>query len=89
MEMLGLVFMLIGAVIAIVYGIILLVKAFQTSVLWGLGSIFVPFVSLLFVILHWDVAKKPFLMGLISIPFFVIGILFMPDSMMQQVPVSS
>jgi FtsH-binding integral membrane protein len=82
MEILGMVLMGIGAVIALVYGIILLVKAFQTSVWWGLGYIFVPLVSLIFVIVHWQVAKKPFLMSLISIPFFILGSVLMPHSMM-------
>ena len=79
MEMLGAVFIIVGGLIALVYGIILLVKAFQTSILWGLGYIFIPFVALIFVIMHWEVAKKPFLMGLLCIPFFIIGIILAPD----------
>jgi hypothetical protein len=42
----------------------LLVIAFRESVGWGLGSMFLPFVSWIFVILHWDDAKRPFLMHL-------------------------
>jgi hypothetical protein len=79
MEMLGAIFIIVGGLIALVYGIILLVKAFQTSILWGLAYIFIPFVALIFVIMHWEVAKKPFLMGLLSIPFFIIGIILAPD----------
>ena len=87
MEMLGLFLMFIGFVIALVYGIMLLVKAFQTSVLWGLGYIFVPFVSLVFVVVHWDVAKGPFLRLLISIPFLALGMALMPESMVTPPPV--
>jgi hypothetical protein len=86
MGTLGMVLIGIGAVIALVYGIILLVKAFQTSVWWGLGYIFVPFVSLIFVIAHWQVAKKPFLMSLISIPFIGLGMVLMPESAVTQMP---
>lgn len=86
MEILGMVLMGIGFLVAAVYGIILLVKAFQTSVWWGLGSLFVPFVSLIFVIVHWQVAKKPFLMGLISIPFIVLGTALMPSTMVAPMP---
>lgn len=86
MGTLGMVLIGIGAVIALVYGIILLVKAFQTSVWWGLGYIFVPFVSLIFVITHWQVAKKPFLMSLISIPFIGLGMVLMPESAVTQLP---
>jgi len=38
----------------------------------------VPFVSLIFVIVHWSEAKKPFLRGLIGIPFFVLGAILAP-----------
>lgn len=69
----------IGALIAFVCSIILLVKAFQTSIWWGLGSIIVPFVALFFVIVHWPVAKKPFLVSLLSIPCFVVALLLAPD----------
>jgi hypothetical protein len=79
MGMLGAIFIIVGGLIALVYGIILLVKAFQTSVLWGLGYIFIPFVALVFVIMHWEETKKPFLMSLLSIPFFIVGIILAPE----------
>ena len=47
--------------VALVFGIMLLVQAFKVHVLWGLGSLFVPFVGLIFAIMHWPQAKKPFL----------------------------
>ena len=73
MEFVAIALMGIGFIIAVVYGIILLIKAFKVNIWWGLGSLFVPFVGLVFIIMHWDVAKKPFLMSLISIPFFIAG----------------
>ena len=81
METFAMILIAIGLIIAVVYGIILLIKAFQTHILWGLGSLFVPFVSLVFVIMHWDIAKKPFLMGLISIPFYIAGTAMLPSGM--------
>jgi hypothetical protein len=77
----GLFFIIIGALIAIFYSLILLVKAFQTSVLWGLGYVLVPFVALIFVIVHWETAKKPFLMSLISLPFCFVGFALAPEIM--------
>lgn len=41
--------------------LIILVTAFKESVLWGLGFLFVPFVSLIFIIKHWSETRKPFL----------------------------
>jgi len=63
----------IGTVVMLVGGVWLLVKAFQTSVLWGLGYIFVPFVSLIFVVLHWEDSKKPFFYVLGGLAIFAVG----------------
>lgn len=49
--------MLIGFVIALIFGIKLLIIAFKESVLWGIGSLLVPFVSLIFIAMHWDKCK--------------------------------
>ncbi|WDE96611.1 hypothetical protein PQO03_01340 [Lentisphaera profundi] len=78
MEALATVCLVIGMIIALVFGIILLMKAFKESLLWGLGYIFVPFVSLFFVIMHWEEAKSSFLKGLIAVPFYALGIFLMP-----------
>lgn len=73
METVGLICLVIGLLIALFYGIKLLIIAFKTSILWGLGSLFVPFVSLIFIFMHWEKTKSPFLRSLLSIPFFIIG----------------
>ena len=57
-----------------VFGVILLVKAFQTSILWGLGYLFVPFLSLVFVVMHWQETKKPFLYLLAGSAVMVVGL---------------
>lgn len=64
----------IGGIVMLIAGLLLLVKAFQTSVLWGLGYIFVPFVSLVFVIMHWQETKKPFLYLLAGSAVMVVGL---------------
>jgi hypothetical protein len=75
METVGLVCMLIGLVISLIYGIKILILAFKTSILWGLGSLLVPFVSLIFIVMYWQETKSPFLRSLLAIPFFIIGAL--------------
>ena len=69
--------------VAAVFGIMLLVEAFKVHVLWGLGSIFVPFVSLIFVIMHWQVAKKPFLWNLLGAVLIVVPLIMNPELMAQ------
>jgi hypothetical protein len=57
---------LVGALISLLSSLLFLVAAFNTNTLWGLGCIFVPFVSLLFLVLNWDVAKRPFIANIIG-----------------------
>ncbi len=75
----GLILVILGILVATVGGIWILVKAFQTSVLWGLGSLFVPFVSLIFVIAHWRDAKKPFLIHLGGVALIIVGVVLSPN----------
>jgi hypothetical protein len=67
--------LVIGWLVSIVGSIMLLVVAFKESVWWGLGCIFIPFVALIFLIMHWAVAKKPFFIELAGAVLIIIGIL--------------
>ena len=64
----------IGGIVMFIGGIWILVKAFQESILWGLGSLFVPIVGLVFVITHWEQAGKPFLVQLAGLVIYLVGI---------------
>lgn len=66
----------IGALIMLVGGVMVLIKAFQKSILWGLGSLCVPFVSLVFVILNWSEpqVKKGFLIQIGGLVIYIAGI---------------
>lgn len=80
MELLGMALMAIGCIAMIVGGLWFIVKTFEESVLWGLGCLFVPFVSLFFLFLHWDKAGKPFLLQIAGLIPAVIGaILYDPN----------
>ena len=78
MEIVSIALILIGSVISIIFGIHLLIVAFQTSILWGLGYLFIPFVSLIFVIVHWSEAKTPFLRSLIGVALVILGMVLSP-----------
>ncbi|KFN43471.1 hypothetical protein [Arenimonas oryziterrae] len=81
----------IGIILSAVGGIWILVNAFKTSILWGLGSLFVPFVSLIFAIMHWEQNKKPFLICIAGIVVMVLGIFMGAGAGMmaaQQMPTS-
>jgi len=61
MQVLGMLLMGVGVIISLVFSVIILIKAFQKSLLWGLGSLLVPFVVLVFVFMNWAETQKPFL----------------------------
>ena len=73
MAIAGYILILIGGIIGLVYGIKLLALAFHESIWWGLGYLLIPFVGLIFIILHWYETKKPFLKWLLAIPFYIVG----------------
>ncbi len=64
---------IIGIFVLVIGSIGFLIAAFKTSILWGLGCLLLSPVSLIFLILHWPVAKNPFLLQLIGVVICIIG----------------
>ncbi len=58
----------------------IVVLAFQDHILWGLGSLFIPLVAFIFVVMHWGKAWKPFVIQLLG------GILIAVGGIMQNPP---
>jgi hypothetical protein len=73
-EIIGMGLMGIGGLVAFAASIMILIQAFKESVLWGLGYIFIPFVSLIFVVMHWDQTMKPFLVSLAGGALLGVGV---------------
>ncbi|MDB6173974.1 MAG: hypothetical protein JWL59_3285 [Chthoniobacteraceae bacterium] len=67
--------MILGGLLAVIGTVMFMVAAFRQGILWGLGSLFVPFVSLIFVIAHWAEAKRGFLLSTVG-SFMIIGAAF-------------
>jgi len=65
--------LVVGLIGSVVGGIWLLITAFQESVGWGLACMFLPVVSLIFVFVHWQEAKRPFLVGLAGNLILIAG----------------
>lgn len=64
-----------GLLVGLVASIWFIIATFRQSILWGLACLFLPFASLIFTIVHWRVAKIPFLLFLlVSTPLIFIGI---------------
>ena len=74
MEILGTTLFYLGMLGSIIGGLWFLFEAFSENILWGLGCLFLPFVSLFFLIIHFDKAGRPFLLQLVSIAPIVLGV---------------
>lgn len=55
---------LVGVIMALVGGIQLLIEAFKEHILWGLAVFFTGIGGLIFTVMHWDRAGRPFLLNL-------------------------
>ena len=73
MAMLGTVLMVIGALGSLIFSIQILISAFKTSIVWGLLSLFIAPVMLVYVFTHWAETKTPFLRWLACFVLCVIA----------------
>ena len=64
---------LVGGLVSFVGTIMILIEAFKESILWGIGSLIVPFVILAFIITRWEVSKKGFLISLGGVAMQIVG----------------
>lgn len=67
--------MWLGLVLLVIGGIWFILAAFREGILWGLGVLFVPFVSLIFLILGWPEAKRPFFLQLTGLGLILLAAL--------------
>ena len=73
MEIVGGGLVLIGICIAVIADLMIIIQAFKKSLLWGFGTLFIPIVGVIFIILNWGTTKKYVFWILISIPFLLVG----------------
>jgi thiol:disulfide interchange protein len=76
----------IGVAILVVGNIWFVINAFRVSILWGLGCLFLPFVSLFFLITNWDAARRPFWTALLGGALLFGGALITPRPMRNAIP---
>lgn len=71
--------MILASVIYIFGWLMFLVAAFRESIWWGLACLFIPIVQLIFLIVHWREARKPFFLQLLALVLFIVAILVSPQ----------
>lgn len=63
----------LGVVLSLIGGLWIVVNAFRTSVLWGLGSLLIPLVSLVFALMNFSENKIPLLISVIGTVMMFMG----------------
>ncbi len=70
----GLLISLIGMLVSFVASILLLMAVYRKSGIgWLLGSLLIPFVSLVWIVMNWEEGKSPFFKGLLGSALCVTG----------------
>ena len=67
-----------GLIVFLIGSFWYLITTFRTGILWGLSCMFLPFVSFIFLFVHWKVAAKPFLVSILGVGIALSGTLFVP-----------
>lgn len=57
----------IGGIVSLAGWIWIVIIAFQENVGWGIGCLLCPPASLVYVIMHWEKTKKPFLIEVVGV----------------------
>lgn len=83
MEIVSMVLVINGAVIALVGAIFFLIESFRANVWWGLACLLLFPVQLVFLIRYWGAAKHPFLIQMIGILCILASAIFAgPEAML-------
>jgi hypothetical protein len=81
---LTLILLALALLIAVVSSLWMTVNAFRASVLWGLAFIFVPFASVVFLFRQWELARRPFYLGILTAFFLLAAKSTMPGDADKQ-----
>ena len=63
----------LGFAIFLVGGIGLLIAAFRTSILWGVGCVVIAPAAIIYTVLHWTDAKNPFLLQVSGLAIMLLS----------------
>jgi len=84
MEIVGTGLFVVGLLVAIAGWLMVVVAAFRESVGWGVGTLLIPLVALIFVITHWQDARRGFLTQVGGTAIFLFGALITPTAKKPQ-----
>lgn len=65
-----------GLIVFLIGSVGFLIATFRAGILWGLSCMFLPFVSFIFLFVHWKTAAKPFLISMLGIAILFLSTMF-------------
>jgi hypothetical protein len=65
-----------GLIVFLIGSVAFLIATFRAGILWGLSCMFLPFVSFVFLFIHWKTAAKPFLISMLGIAILFLSTIF-------------
>ena len=80
MEMLVTILVALGLILSLIGTVMLIILAFEKSVLWGIGCLLLIPVQIIFITLNWPATKKSFLCQLTGIVLIIGGFFTMAAS---------
>lgn len=69
-----------GLIVFLIGSVGFLIATFRAGILWGLSCMFLPFVSFVFLFVHWKTASKPFLVSIVGIAILFLSTIFSPTA---------
>ena len=69
-----------GLIILLIGSFSFLIATFRTGILWGLTCMFLPFISFIFLFVHWKSAAKPFLLSILGITLLFLSTMLLPTA---------
>jgi len=63
----------LGIALCLIGGLWIVVNAFRKSIWWGLGSLLIPFVAMIFAIMNFAQNKIPLIIYIVGIVLLIVG----------------
>ena len=74
MWIIGILICLAGIILSFAAGMMLLHRMFlKSGALWAVASLFVPFVSVIWIVQNWEEGRSPFVKSLVGAGLCIIG----------------
>jgi len=74
----------VGFLLLVLTGFVMMVQAFRTSIWWGLGYLFIPFVGFVFIFLNFGRVFPAFIWHVVGFVLLVSAGLFMPPELKEE-----